>query len=184
MNKVNSNFKNQLSSLKELVFDTSRQNELLLEFLKIEEKSRISDYHGDDVLLKKFIVNSSLEDCDCNCDNEDCECKDDEYDLDDLDDLYDHLKINIEGIDKMNRLLLYNSKNTSTNYDEDIAIIGDKFGKLQIYLEAIKCSMDKYKEMKREEMDKEENKGEDLIEYFRKADRLKRIKSSGLLLRS
>ena len=186
MNKVNSKFKKQLSSIRELVFDLSRQNHLLLEFLKIQEKNKISYYLGDgdgDVLLKKIIKNSFLDVLDCNCDNEKCVCKDDDYNLFDLDDLFNHLKIHIEGMGKMRRLLIYNTMNLSYC---DIENFHNKYEDLKISLMGVNYSMEKYKEMKREELKKEENMDEydkeELIEYFRKADELKELNKEDLKL--
>ena len=71
MNKVNPNFNKQLLSLTKLLIDLSKQNELLVEFLKIEEKNTNSYYFANDVLMKKFINKFTFYEY-CLCGNKDC----------------------------------------------------------------------------------------------------------------
>ena len=120
------------------------------------------------LFIDKFVL---YEDCQCQCDFKDCPCKDDYYNLYDLDELYYLLKFNIESISKMNRLLIYNLKDEKIYRDDKR--YSCNYIELSSLYSSVKDSMEKYKEMKREEMNKEEN--EDLIEYFRKVDRIKEL---------
>ena len=91
-----------------------------------------------------------------------------------MDESYNHLKINIEAIYKMNRLLIYNTMTERSHKDN--VNVGINYRDLNLTLECIKNSMEEYKEIKREEMNKKENMDEELIESFREADELEELK--------